>query len=100
MLVDAGKVCAEFHNEHAQSVKSKRVECDEIWSFCYVKQKNVGKAKAAPDEAGDVWTWTGIDADSKLIISYLLGGRDAEYVLEFKAAKGKFFGSRDWRASL
>jgi IS1 family transposase len=83
LLVDAGAVCAEFHHEHVQGVKSKRVECDEIWSFCYAKQKNVEKAKAAPDEAGDVWTWTGIDADSRLIISYLVGGRDAEYALEF-----------------
>jgi len=83
LLVDAGTVCAEFHNEHVRGLTTKRVECDEIWSFCYAKQKNVAAAKAAPDEAGDVWTWTAIDADSKLIVSYLVGGRDAEYALEF-----------------
>ncbi len=64
-------------------MKSKRVQCDEIWSFTYAKEKNVATAKAAPDEAGDTWTWTGIDADSKLIVSWLVGGRDAEYALEF-----------------
>jgi len=57
--------------------------CDEIWSFRYVKQKNVAKAKDAPEEAGDVWTWTALDADTKLIVSFLVGGRDAEYAMEF-----------------
>ena len=56
---------------------------DEIWSFVYAKQKNVKSAKAAPDNAGDVWTWTAIDSDSKLIISYLIGGHDAEYANAF-----------------
>ena len=66
-----------------KNVNSARVQCDEIWSFCYAKQKNVSKAKSAPDYAGDLWTWAAIDADSKLIISYLVGGRDAEYAIEF-----------------
>jgi IS1 family transposase len=83
LLADAGKVCAAFHAENVKGVKAKRVQCDEIWSFCYAKQKNVATAKAAPDGAGDVWTWTGLDADSKLIVSWLVGGRDAEYALEF-----------------
>ena len=64
-------------------MKAKRIQADEIWSFTYAKQKNVEKAKAAPAEAGDVWTWTAIDADSKLIVSYLVGGRDAGYANEF-----------------
>jgi hypothetical protein len=61
------------------------VQCDEIWSFTYTKQKNVAKAKAAPADAGDRWTWTGIEADSKLIVSWLVapGGRDSEYVMAF-----------------
>jgi IS1 family transposase len=83
MLVDAGEVCAAFHDERVRGVKAKRVQCDEIWSFCYSKQKNVAKAKAAPVGAGDVWTWTGIEADSKLIVSYMVGGRDSEYATAF-----------------
>jgi IS1 family transposase len=83
LLVEAGKVCIAHHNETVRGVKAKRVQCDEIWAFCYAKQKNVETAKAAPEEAGDVWTWTAIDADSKLIISYLAGGRDAGYAQEF-----------------
>src|SRR5690606_30818791 len=83
LLVDAGKACDAFHNETVRGVKAKRVQCDEIWSFIYAKQKNVGTAKSAPDEAGDVWTWTALDADHKLIVSYLVGGRDAEYANAF-----------------
>ncbi len=83
LLSDAGKVCAAHHAEMVKGVKAKRVQCDEIWSFCYAKAKNVAAAKAAPAEAGDVWTWTALDADSKLIVSWLVGGRDAEYALEF-----------------
>ena len=78
MLVDAGKVCAAHHDEVVRGVTSKRLQVDEIWSFTYAKQKNVAGAKAAPDGAGDTWTWTALDADSKLIISYFVGGRDGE----------------------
>jgi IS1 family transposase len=83
LLVDAGKACEAFHNEAVQNVPSRRVQCDEIWAFTYAKQKNVATAKAAPLGAGDTWTWTAIDADSKLIISYIVGGRDAGYAHEF-----------------
>lgn len=83
ILEDAGKVCADYHHRTVRDVKSRRVQCDEIWSFCYAKQKNVPTAKDAPEGAGDVWTWTALDADSKLIISYLVGGRDSGYALEF-----------------
>lgn len=62
-----------------QGATSQRVQCDKIWSFTYAKQKNVPKAKSALAEAGDTWTWTGIDADPKLIVSWLVGGRDGEY---------------------
>ena len=79
LLEDAGKACAAHHDAQVRGVAAKRVQCDEIWSFCYAKAKNVAEAKAAPDLAGDVWTWTALDADSKLIVSYLVGGRDAEY---------------------
>src|ERR1700689_1790423 len=78
LLIDAGTVCAAYHDQYVTSVKSKRIQCDEIWSFCYAKEKNVAHAKAAPDGAGDVWTWTAIDADTKLIPSWFVGGREAE----------------------
>ncbi len=83
LLVDAGKACAAHHDATVVGVKAKRIQADEIWSFCYAKQKNVATAKAAPEDAGDVWTWTALDADSKLIVSYLIGGRDAGYANEF-----------------
>jgi len=66
-----------------RAVKAKRVQCDEIWSFCYAKKKNVPTVKAAPEEAGDLWTWTALDADSKLIVSYWVGNRDAETAKDF-----------------
>src|SRR6185437_4820284 len=81
LLRDAGLACARFHDEHVRDVKARRVQCDEIWSFIYAKQKNVKTAKAPVPRAGDVWTWTAIDADSKLIVSWLVGGRDSEYAL-------------------
>jgi|TARA_B100001964_G_scaffold237756_1_gene301884 IS1 family transposase len=83
LLVDAGKACAAYHDKHVRNVEARRVQCDEIWSFCYAKQKNVETAKAAPQDAGDVWTWTALDSDSKLIVSYLVGGRSSEYAIEF-----------------
>lgn len=83
MLVNAGKACAAFHDEAVRGVKAKRVQCDEISSFTSAKAKNVAAAKAAPDGAGDTWTCTALDADSKLIISYLVGGRDAEFAIVF-----------------
>ncbi|MCI5046532.1 MAG: IS1 family transposase [Aquisalinus sp.] len=79
----AGAACYAFHEENVRNVQASRVQCDEIWSFTYAKQKNVKTAKAAPAEAGDTWTWTAIDADSKLAISYLVGGRDGEYAIAF-----------------
>lgn len=94
LLVDAGKVCAEYHEENVRNVKAKRVQCDEIWSFTYAKQKNVKAAKAAPEHAGDTWTWTAIDADSKLIISYLVGGRDAAYADAFMQDVGDRLANR------
>jgi IS1 family transposase len=83
LLEDAGEACIALHDEKVRNVKSKRVECDEIWSFNYCKRASLPTAKAAPADAGDVWTWTAIDRDSKLIVSYLVGGRDAGYATEF-----------------
>jgi len=83
LLVDAGKACATFHDETVRNVPSKRIQCDEIWSFSYAKAKNVGEAKAAPEQAGDTWTWTALDADTKLIVSHFVGGRDGECAMWF-----------------
>lgn len=69
LLIDAGEACLALHDKTVRGVTASRVQCDEIWSFCYAKQKNVAAAKAAPGEAGDVWTWTALDADTKLIVS-------------------------------
>lgn len=82
-LEHAGAACMAHHDKAVRGVKATRVECDEIWSFNYCKRANLAKAKAAPEGAGDVWTWTAIDADSKLIVSYLLGGRDADAAFNF-----------------
>jgi IS1 family transposase len=83
LLIDAGKACAAYHDANVRNVKAARVQVDEIWSFTYAKQKNVATAKGAPEGAGDTWTWTALDADSKMIVSYLVGGRDAEYAMWF-----------------
>ena len=82
LLADMGKVCAAYHDEHVRSVAAKRIQCDEIWSFCYGKDKNVSEEKRA-EGAGSLWTWTALDADSKLIVSYLCGGRDAGWAKSF-----------------
>ena len=73
----AGRACAAYHDEHVRNVPSKRVQVDEAWSFVYAKAKNVPLAKAPPEGAGDAWAWTALDADTKLIVSWLVGPRDA-----------------------
>ena len=81
-MIDAGIVCAEMHDELVHDVKASKVQCDEIWAFNYCKQRTVSTAKAAPEGAGDLWTWTAIDADSKLIVSYLVGDRSGQAAIE------------------
>jgi IS1 family transposase len=83
LLAEAGEACIAHHNETVRNVKSKRVQCDEIWSFVYAKKRNVADAKTAREGAGDVWTWTALDADTKLIVSYLVGSRDAACANDF-----------------
>ena len=83
LLEDAGKACAEYHDLHVRDVKASHVQADEIWSFCYAKERNVPTAKAAPEDAGDIWTWTAMDRDSKLMISYTVGDRSAATAREF-----------------
>ncbi|MGI8840890.1 MAG: IS1 family transposase [Caulobacteraceae bacterium] len=81
-LNDAGTVCAQMRDEMVRDVNAKRIQCDEIWAFNYCKQRTVATAKAAPADAGDIWTWTGIDADSKLIVSYLVGDRSGSTAID------------------
>jgi IS1 family transposase len=82
LLVEAGEACLAIHDETVRNVNASRIQCDEIWSFCHAKQKNVATAKAAPEGAGDVWTWTAIDADTKLIVSYFVGDRSGDSAIE------------------
>ena len=83
LLEDAGKACAAYHDVTVRNVQAQQVQCDEIWSFVYAKDKNVAEAKAAPNGAGDVWTWTAIDRDSKMILAFEVGDRSAETAREF-----------------
>ena len=78
LLADAGKFCAGYHDANVRGVKAKRVQVDEVWSFVAAKDKNVATMKAPVDGAGSVWTWTAIEAETKLIISHFVGGRDGE----------------------
>lgn len=83
LLEDAGKACAAYHNEHVRGVKASHVQADQIWSFCYAKERNVETAKAAPADAGDIWTWIAMDRDSKLLISYTVGDLSQATACEF-----------------
>jgi IS1 family transposase len=83
LLIDAGRACAAFHDENVRGVRASRVQVDEVWSFTYAKQKNVATAKRKDLAYGDTWTWTAIEAGSKLLISWLVGDRDSEYALAF-----------------
>jgi hypothetical protein len=71
-----------MHDELGQGVKATRIQCDEIWTFNYCKQRTVAAAKVEPEDAGDLCTWTGIDADSKLIVSYLVSDRSGQAAIE------------------
>lgn len=78
LLVDAGTACLEYQDKAFKNLPCKRVQCDEIWSFCYSKQKNVPEDKQGEFGYGDVYTWTAICADSKLVPSWFVGRRDYE----------------------
>jgi IS1 family transposase len=84
LLADLGQACTEYQDIYLRDLTSERIECDEIWSFCYAKQKNVPEQFQDTPGYGDVWTWTAIDADTKLVPSWLVGertNRDAWYFL-------------------
>src|SRR5438105_6251193 len=77
LLVEVGHAAAAYEDRTLRNLKCKRIQCDELWSFVYAKQKNVTPEIAANRTAGDIWTWTAIDADSKLIVSWMMGDRSA-----------------------
>jgi IS1 family transposase len=82
LVVDAGCASAEYQDKTLVNLPCRRIQCDEIWAFCYAKAKNVATAKASPEGAGDVWTWTSLCADTKLICNFMVGGRDASVAIE------------------
>lgn len=82
-LAEAGEALANYQDEHIKNVSCKKLQCDEIWSFVYAKDKNAPEAMKLAGTAGDAWTWTAIDADTKLVISWLVGSRDLEAATTF-----------------
>jgi IS1 family transposase len=85
LLIEAGKACSEYQDRAFRELPCKRLQLDEIWSFVYAKAKNLPDAKAAPDIAGDVWTWVAIDADTRLVPSWMVGDRSGETAKAFVA---------------
>jgi len=77
LLKDVGEACLVFENKALRNLPCKRIECDEIWSFCYAKEKNVPHDKQGQFGFGDVWTWTALDAETKLLCSWMIGDRSA-----------------------
>ena len=84
LIRDAGEACTAYHDEHVRGIGGyRRIECDEVWSFVYSKKKNVSHAKAAPEGSGDAWTFSALDADSKMAVSYMIGDRTGQTAIEF-----------------
>jgi len=82
LLAELGEACAEYHETHVRNVNAKRLQCDEVWQFVYSKAKNVPEEKRDIFGFGDVWTWTAIDADTKMIVSYMIGPRNPHTAYE------------------
>lgn len=83
LLADLGTACAEYQDAVMHNLNLKHIQCDEIWSFCYSKEKNVPEEHKGEFGYGDVWTWTALDANTKLIPTWLVGLRDGECATEF-----------------
>jgi IS1 family transposase len=83
LLARIGQVCAEYQDKTLRNLTCKRIQCDEIWQFCYAKEKNVPEELRGKFGYGDVWTWVAIDADTKLIASFTLGTRGAQTAKRF-----------------
>jgi len=82
LVPEIGLACADYHDAHVRNVRAKRIQCDEIWQFVGAKHKNASPEQKAQGW-GDVWTWTAIDADTKLCISFMVGGRDSGWAMDF-----------------
>ena len=82
LLLDLAEACAGYHNKYVRNLRVRRLQCDEIWNFVGAKAKNASPERKA-EGWGDTWTWTALDADTKLCVSYLVGGRDAGWAFEF-----------------
>ena len=83
LFAAAARFSSEYQDQRIRRLDCQRIQLDEIWGFVYAKQKNVARAKAAPPQAGDVWTWVAIDPDSKLVASWRVGDRTQETATEF-----------------
>lgn len=83
LLADVGTACAEYQHRTLRNLTCKRIQCDEIWCFCAMKQKDVPADRKGEDGIGDVWTWVAIDAETKLVSSFLVGGRDTDFAKLF-----------------
>ena len=83
LLIEVGTASNQYQHETLRNLKCKRIQCDEIWAFVGSKEKNVPGERKGEYGYGDVYTWTGIDADTKLMVSYMVGKRDAEYAALF-----------------
>ena len=82
LVIDAGKACADYQDRTLRGLACQRVQVDEAWCFVYAKAKNVPRAKSAPAEAGDVWTWVAMDADTKLVPSWRVGDRSGATAID------------------
>ena len=83
LLADLGKACARYQDEHLRNLSCKRIQCDEIWAFCYAKDKNLPEELQDKAGFGSTWTWTALCPDTKLMVSYLVGSRNAQYASKF-----------------
>ncbi len=83
LLAEVGEACAKYQDAHLRNLPCRRIQCDEIWAFCYAKEKNVPKDLRGQFGFGDVWTWTAICADTKIVPCWLVGKRDAGCATEF-----------------
>ena len=94
LLEDAGEAFSAYQDRVLRDLPCKRLQLDEIWAFCYAKQRNVQFAKAAPEEAGDIWTWVALDAETKLVPSWRVGDRSGETAIEFVCDLSKRLANR------
>lgn len=93
-VADLGEVCEEWHDRNCIDLQATRVQCDEIWSFCYCKEKNVPDSMRGQEGIGDVWTWTALDSKSKFMCGWLVGDRDAGCAAAFMQDLAKRLGKR------